>query len=176
MIELQGGWRKCLHYYHYHLHPELGLMHVRLQTWFPFTMQVCLNGREWLARQMDAAGVGYARRDNCFVHIADLGRAQELMDQQLRTDWPNLLDALAAQANPEEAAIFRNTPVSYYWSAEQSEWASDVMFKSPEALAALYPGLITKRADTAVQDKLGAVAAAPQSHPPTSQLASTQAR
>ena len=45
-----------------------------------------------------------------------------------------------------------------------------------DASLALYPGLVTKRADTAVQDKLGAVAAAPQSHPPTSQLASTQAK
>jgi hypothetical protein len=29
--------------------------------------------------------------------------------------------------------------VPYYWSAEETEWASDVMFRSPEALAALYP-------------------------------------
>jgi len=49
-IELQGGWRKCLHYYHYYLDPEVGLCHARLQSWFPFTLQVCLNGREWLGR------------------------------------------------------------------------------------------------------------------------------
>lgn len=30
----------------------------------------------------------------------------------------------------------------YYWSVEQSEWASDVMFRSAAALAALYPRLI----------------------------------
>jgi len=86
-IELQGGWRKCLHYYHYYRHPKLGLLHVRLQTWFPFTVHVCLNGREWLARQMDAAGIGYRQRDNCFVQIADLAGAQTLLDGQLRTDW-----------------------------------------------------------------------------------------
>jgi len=26
-------------------------MHARVQTWFPFTIQICLNGREWLAQQ-----------------------------------------------------------------------------------------------------------------------------
>jgi hypothetical protein len=31
-------------------------MHARIQTWFPFNIQVGLNGREWLSRQMDEAG------------------------------------------------------------------------------------------------------------------------
>lgn len=141
-IELLGGWRKCLHYYHYHRHPQLGLLHVRVQTWFPFTLHVCLNGREWLARQMDAAGIGYLRRDNCFVQIADLAGAQALLDRQLKTDWPRLLNGLAARVNPAERELFRKTPVPYYWSVDQSEWASDVMFQSAAALAALYPRLI----------------------------------
>ena len=44
--------RKCLHVYHYFIHPLLGFMNARLQTWFPFNIQVCINGREWLSRQM----------------------------------------------------------------------------------------------------------------------------
>lgn len=52
-LELVGEPRKCLHLYHYLMHPVFGFMHLRLQTWFPFGLQVCLNGREWLARQMD---------------------------------------------------------------------------------------------------------------------------
>jgi len=31
--------------YFYFLDPDLGLIHVRLTTWFPFTLQVYLNGR-----------------------------------------------------------------------------------------------------------------------------------
>lgn len=45
-IALVRRWRKCLHLYHDFHHERFGLMHVRLQTWFPFSMQVCLNGRE----------------------------------------------------------------------------------------------------------------------------------
>jgi hypothetical protein len=41
-------------------------------------MQVCLNGREWLARQRDAAGVTYRREDNCFPCVADLHRRAEV--------------------------------------------------------------------------------------------------
>jgi len=141
-IELVGGWRKCLHYYHYYRHPQLGLLHLRLQTWFPFAVHVCLNGREWLACQMDAAGMGYQRRDNCFAWIEDPVRAQRLMDGQLRTNWPSLLDGLVRRFHPTDAAIFRRVPVAYYWSVDQSEWASDVMFRSPAALARVYPRLI----------------------------------
>jgi hypothetical protein len=39
--------------YHYSIDPEWGWMNARLQTWFPFHLQVCLNGREWLAQQME---------------------------------------------------------------------------------------------------------------------------
>jgi hypothetical protein len=38
--------------YHYFLDPQFGLIHVRLQTWLPFTVQVYVNGHEWLAQQM----------------------------------------------------------------------------------------------------------------------------
>src|SRR5262249_15997073 len=125
-IELQGGQRKCLHYYHYFLDPQLGFLHVRVQTWFPFTMHICLNGREWLGRQLEAAQVGYVQRDNCFTAVADVARAQVLLDAQLRTDWPALLEGLARRVNPAHDAMFAACPVPYYWSVDQSEWATDI--------------------------------------------------
>jgi hypothetical protein len=141
-LELLGEPMKCLHHYHYYLHRQLGLLNVRLQTWFPFTIHVCINGREWLARQMDRAGLGYRRKENCFVAIDDLEGAQQLLDQQLQADWPGLLDELAGRINPAAPNVFQACPVPYYWSVQESEWASDLLCKSPAALARLYPRLI----------------------------------
>ena len=141
-LDLRNSQLKCLHYYFYFQHPQLGFMHARLQTWFPFTMHICLNGREWLARQLDRADVDYLRQDNCFVELADVARAQRLFDRQLATDWPRLLDRIARQVFPLLPEILGNYPVPYYWSADQSEWATDVMFDSRSALAALYPRLV----------------------------------
>jgi hypothetical protein len=138
-IHLQGGIRKCLHYYHYFLDPQWGWCHARLQTWFPFTMHVCLNGRDWLAQQMQRAGIGYRQRDNCFVAIDDFERAQELLDKQLCTDWPSVLAGIVRRVNPVDDAIFAACPVPYYWSADQSEWATDLLFRSPGELASRYP-------------------------------------
>jgi hypothetical protein len=67
---------KCTHLYHYLQHAQLGQLHVRLQSWFPFSVDVCLNGRQWLARQMDQAGIAYVQRDKCFVWIEDAQKAQ----------------------------------------------------------------------------------------------------
>jgi hypothetical protein len=141
-LELRGGQRKCLHYYFYLIDRRLGWMHMRLQTWFPFTLHLCVNGREWLARQLDGAGIAYRRRDNCFVDVADWARAQRVLDRQLTNDWPKLLAGLVRRFHPAHRQTFAELPTEYYWSADESEWASDVAFRSPSALAKLYPTLI----------------------------------
>jgi hypothetical protein len=51
-IKLVLETRKCTHLYHYYMDREFGLMHVRLQSWFPFTVDICLNARHWLAHQL----------------------------------------------------------------------------------------------------------------------------
>lgn len=131
--------RKCTHLYHYYMHPDFGLTHVRVQTWFPFTVSICLNGREWLARQMDRAGIAYEQRDNCFVRVGDPKAAQALLDEQLKSDWAKLLNPLLMQAHPLAAEIGRPINQGYYWSARQTEYATDLLFKDADCLAALYP-------------------------------------
>src|SRR5262249_51230507 len=49
MLEPHLEWGKCLHLYFYVQDPHYGLLHLRLQTWFPFLIHICLNGHEWLA-------------------------------------------------------------------------------------------------------------------------------
>jgi hypothetical protein len=135
--------RKCLHIYKYYLHPVFGFIHARLQTWFPFNVQICLNGREWLAHQLARKGrTDFERHDNCFTALGSPALAQRLMDQQLTIGWKRVLDALARALNPRHRHIFQAWPLTYYWSAYQSEWATDLLFRDPAALAAIYPALV----------------------------------
>jgi len=138
-LDLVQRTRKCLFVYQYWQHPVLGWMNARIQTWFPFAVQICINGREWLARQLDTAGVAYRRQDNCFPWVADYRKAQQLLDQQLHTNWPELLNQIAHQLNPEHHQMFARFPMHYYWSTYQSEWATDVVFHRREDLQRLYP-------------------------------------
>lgn len=141
-LEIHYRQRKCIHLYHYQIHPVFGFMHARIQTWFPFRIYVCLNGREWLARQLDQAKLHYVRRDNTFTWLEDVAQAQALFDQQLQAHWPSLLDGLAQTLNPAQAEILTHYPCRYYWSVSESEWASDVMFHSRAALQEVYPRLL----------------------------------
>src|SRR5437773_1817829 len=77
---VQPAWRKCLHLYYYFLDRQLGLIHVKVQTWFPFPIQVYVNGHEWVARRLERHGVRYHKCDNAFVDVSDLARAQKLAD------------------------------------------------------------------------------------------------
>ncbi len=141
-LEIHYRERKCLHLYHYQIHPVFGFMHTRIQTWFPFRIYVCLNGREWLARQMDQAKVHYVQRDNTFTWVEDVAQAQALFNQQLQANWQSLLAELAEAVNPAHQETFANYPSHYYWSFRESEWASDVMFQSRAALEGVYPRLV----------------------------------
>jgi len=148
-LELRVELAKCKHYYHYHLDPQYGLRYTRLQSWFPFTMHIGLNGREWLGKQLDRAGIAYRKQDNCFPWLADFATAQQLADQQLTTAWPELLSGWARQSNPLEETLL-TCPVPYYWSVEAAEYASDIAFASAADLARLYP-LLVQHALTTLQ-------------------------
>jgi hypothetical protein len=132
---------KCLHYYHYYLDPDYGLRYTRLQSWFPFTMHIGLNGREWLARQMTRAGLKYQKKDNTFTWVQDWQAAQCLLDNQLRTAWPSLLDQWAQQSHPWLVQHLPQ-PVPYYWSVQEAEFATDLVFRKPEHLQRLYARLV----------------------------------
>jgi len=135
--------RPCHVLYQYQLHPVLGWMHARIQSWFPFNIQIALNGREWLARQMDREGMRYRQQGNCFVWIEDYTRAQKLLEEQLKTNWAELLNGLARQLNPLHESLFKHYETRYYWTVFQSEWATDVVFREAAFLQRLMP-LLTR--------------------------------
>jgi hypothetical protein len=141
-LELVPAQRKCLFLYFYFLDREFGLMHVRLQTWLPLSMQICLNGREYLARRLARAGISYEQRDNCFTRIDDLPRAQQMLDDLEKRDWVAFLNAFARRLNPWLSGKNALDKRGYYWTLRESEYATDVMFANPKALAGVYPALV----------------------------------
>jgi len=127
--------------YFYFLDPDVGLIYVRLTTWFPFTVQVYLNGHSWLERQMLKRRLGFNLQDNAFTALDDPKAAQELADSFVDQNWRKILNRLARQVNPlMKQPWFRG--LSYYWVVDQAEFSTDLVFTSREALAGLYPRLL----------------------------------
>lgn len=127
---------KCKHLYFYFDHPEFGFMNIRLQTWFPFHIQIAMNGREWLRRSLAREGIGFNAHRNKFLHIDDMKAAQALLTRQLDTDWPKMLSGFLPTVFPSKNTALGGH-LSYYWTLWQSEWATDYLFTSYKELAPL---------------------------------------
>jgi len=131
---------RCLCLYFYIMDREFGLMHVRIQTWFPFVVQIYVNGHEYLARKLNKYGIGYQQIENAFVRIDDLKRAQRFADRFAHKNWPRILSSFAKRVNPLMKKLLKG--MDYYWITEQAEYATDIMFSNPASLSLLYQKLL----------------------------------
>lgn len=140
-LDVVRAARKCLFFYFYFIDPELGFMHVRLQSWFPFSIQVYVNGHEWLCRQLEKRRIGFERSDNKLLRIDNIELAQSLASRFAERNWVRLLDALARRVNPYLWQVVRSGFGGYYWVVDQCEVSTDVMFKNRKALEEILPEL-----------------------------------
>jgi hypothetical protein len=135
MAHVSPDIRVCLVIYYYFMDREFGLMHVKIQTWFPFTMQVYVNGHEWLARKLMRRGIRFRQVDNAFTWLSDARRAQACVSKFWRRDWPKLLNCLASRVNPLLRDFLAGQ--QYYWVLDQAEFSTDLLFKEPATLRTL---------------------------------------
>ena len=126
--------------YYYFLDRDLGLMHVRLQSWAPFTCQVYVNGHDFVARKLKQKGLGFEQIDNAFVKLADPRQAQRIADRFAKLPWPKILEAYARRVNPLLKKELKG--LSHYWVIDQAEFATDVLFVGKKALAGLFLRLL----------------------------------
>jgi hypothetical protein len=133
--------RKCLFIYFYFMDREFGLIHVKLQTWFPMQIQVYVNGHDWLERKLTAAGISFTKHDNVFLRVKDWDRAQKLADRFIKLNWPRILERYARYVNP----LLKDLLAGYqhYWVTSQSEYSTDIIFKSSSDLRELFPRLLS---------------------------------
>ena len=138
---VQSARRKCLFLYFYFMDREFGLIHVKLQTWFPMQMQVYVNGHDWLARKLTANGISFTKQDNAFLRVDNWERAQKLADRFTGLNWPRMLERYARYVNP----LLKNLLQGYqhYWVTAQSEYSTDIIFKSSSDLRELFPRLLS---------------------------------
>jgi hypothetical protein len=135
---LRSGSSKCMTYYFYFMDEQLGLCYLRVPTWCPFRLQFYFNGHNWLANQLKQRSIAYKMLDNAFVHIDDYATANQLANEFDVELLHQRLDEFARQYCP----VITDLKLAYYWSVMQSEYATDLVFKSREPLQAFYPHLL----------------------------------
>lgn len=139
--QLRREYGRQKHLYFYYDHPQYGFASVRLQTWFPYGVQIALNGREWLRRALDKHRIAYVVHGNKFLHIADYDRAQQLLAAQNDARWAKLLEHFLPEVFPTMKQTL-GPRLGYYWTLWQSEWATDYIFEQPDTVAPLMDSLL----------------------------------
>ena len=133
---------KCLHYYLYYQDKEFGFMFVKIQTWFPFNIQVYINGRELMKSVFEKNDISYECYDNSFTALSDVAKAQELADKFDSAKLCRRLDAFAKSINPFLDTVYQTFGQGYHWCMNQCEFATDVMFRERAFLEDIYPSLV----------------------------------
>lgn len=143
---LKSDSSKCMTYYFYFMDEQLGLCYLSVPTWCPFRLQFYFNGHNWLANQLKQRGIACKMLDNAFVHIDNYAVANQLANEFDVEILHQRLDEFAQQYCPVVTQLNASTGsaqrLTYYWSIMQSEYATDLVFKSRDALQAFYPFLL----------------------------------
>jgi hypothetical protein len=69
------------HFYLYILDRDFGPFFLKFCTYFPYNAKLCLNGHEYLKRQLDQKGIRYRALDNGILSCTDAHRVQAISDQ-----------------------------------------------------------------------------------------------
>ena len=141
-LEVTSKPTKCKHYYFYYNDNEFGIIYLKIQTWFPYNVQIYINGREYLSKLFDKNNIKYEMYNNSFSYIEDFDKAQELADNILNKKISDSFDGLIEKINihlPKIKEIFSH---SYYWCIDQCEFATDINFKSRNDLELFYKTLV----------------------------------
>lgn len=135
---LKARQAKCLHYYFYFIDADLGLCYLRVPTWAPFRLQFYFNAHNWLAGRLTKRGIQFTLLDNAFIELSDSDKAQRISDQFDVKRLHKKLDSYTRQLCP----VLNRFRSGVHWSLMQVEYATDLIFKSRDALSALYDPLV----------------------------------
>ena len=84
--------------------------------------------------------ISFSKYDNVFVRVQDWGRAQKFADRFAGLNWPRILERYARTVNPLLRDLLHG--YQHYWVTAQSEYSTDIIFKSSSDLSELFPRLL----------------------------------
>ena len=68
------------HYYFYIDDADFGPLFLKVCSYAPWAIKLCLNGHEWAKRQLEKMGIAYEALDNGFLSCANPEKLQEICD------------------------------------------------------------------------------------------------
>jgi hypothetical protein len=94
------------HYYFYIDDADFGPLFIKVCSYAPWSVKLCLNGHEWAKRQLEKRGIAYEALDNGFLSCGDPEKLQEICDSLGPEDIDRMfrkwLDRIPLPLQPED--------------------------------------------------------------------------
>ena len=119
------------HYYVYAADDDFGPFFLKFCSYFPYNAKLCINGHEYLKRQLAKRGVAFEALDNGILSCADPALMQRLADGLTAARIDALLRKWLARLPHPFTAADRAAGIRYDISMLQAEFALTQVFDRP---------------------------------------------
>jgi hypothetical protein len=142
-------------YYFYLNDPDFGRAFFRICPYFPHNSRLCINGHEWLARQLTKEQIAFTQCGNAFVECANPLRLQALADQFSHEHIVPFAHRWLAQLVPTlTAAERRRQGYGFRLFVSQVEYCDNLIFHERAALDRLHERLLDANRTIGRPDRL----------------------
>lgn len=142
------------HYYFYLHDQDFGPAFIKVCTYAPYAVKVCLNGNEWAKCQLQQRGIAFEPLDNGFLSCADPDALQETCDQlgpeQIQAFFTKWQSRLPWRLTPED----QRAGYQYRLSIWQVEFSRTQVFVDAERGRQWFEAIIRDNLDVGRPDHI----------------------
>jgi hypothetical protein len=146
------------HYYFYCVDRDFGPFFIKMCSYFPYTGRVCLNGHEYVKRQLAREGIAFEALDNGLLSCADPKRAQQIAEslsperiEALVRKWLDLLPRAF------DAEVDRERGIAYDISILQAEVSLTQVLDRPVQGRVFFEQVIKENLDIGRPDRVALI-------------------
>lgn len=141
-------------YYFYLVDADFGPLFIKFGSYFPYPVKICLNGHEYLKRQLAREGIAYEALDNGILSCADPRRLQALADGLTAERIEALVRRWLARLPHPYPAADAAAGYRYQLSILQAEFALTQVLDRPQAGRLFFEQMIRENLDLGRPDQV----------------------
>jgi hypothetical protein len=142
------------HYYFYLLDRDFGPLFIKFCSYFPYAAKLCLNGHEWLKRQLSQRGIAFEPLDNGIRSTEAPRRVQQIADTLTADKIDALFRKWLRRLPHPFMAAHRKAGYRYQLSILQAEFALTQVLDRPQTGRGFFEEVIRENLDVGRPDQV----------------------
>ncbi len=142
------------HYYFYCVDKDFGPFFIKFCSYFPYNAKLCINGHEYLKRQLNREGIPYEALDNGVLSCDDPARLQALADRLSPAKIDALLRKWLKRLPDPVSTKDHRAGCGYDVSILQAEFALTQVLDRPASGRVFFEEVVRENLDLGRPDKV----------------------